>query len=238
MVLESKQPLYSQLENYTMAAPNHAQSNNVEVAIKLLESTRKIPSSNPAYLQLLMLTVSTLHLAIGEVSSYPSFHNTFEYSGEPSGNPEQEDDGENEGEDGENEGEDGENEGEDGEDVEGTAEDTAEDTRQLVGRPRKKWYALVKRYQMHYDPIPDVPQFKVRPYIMTRLTQMLNGTVNVYEVESVWFNHQADGWNVVFTFEKSPLKYAFPIKKPSIDKQKWMKIGYLHIKESFQRLRD
>jgi hypothetical protein len=228
-----------------MAAPNHAQSNNVEVAIKLLESTRKIPSSNPAYLQLLMLTVSTLHLAIGEVSSYPSFHNTFEYSGEPSGNPEQEDDGENEGEDGENEGEDGENEGEDGEnegedgeDVEGTAEDTAEDTRQLVGRPRKKWYALVKRYQMHYDPIPDVPQFKVRPYIMTRLTQMLNGTVNVYEVESVWFNHQADGWNVVFTFEKSPLKYAFPIKKPSIDKQKWMKIGYLHIKESFQRLRD
>jgi hypothetical protein len=221
-----------------MAAPNHAQSNNVEVAIKLLESTRKIPSSNPAYLQLLMLTVSTLHLAIGEVSSYPSFHNTFEYSGEPSGNPEQEDDGENEGEDGENEGEDGENEGEDGEDVEGTAEDTAEGTRQLVGPPRKKWYALVKKHQMHYHPIPDVPPSEVRPYIMTRLTQMLNGTVNVYEVERVWFNHQADGWNVVFTFEKSPLKYAYPIDKPSIDQQKWMKIGYLHIKESFQHPRD
>jgi hypothetical protein len=201
-----------------MAAPNHAQSNNVEVAIKLLESTRKIPSSNHAYLQLLMLTVSTLHLAIGEVSSYPSFHNTFEYSGEPSGNPEQEDDEENEGEDGEVTGED-------------TGEDTVEDTRQPVGC-RRKWYTLLKTKQERCDNIPHVPQSKVLPHIMTRLTQMLNGTVDVYEVERVWFNHQADGWNVVFTFEKSPLNHAYPIRF----KEGWMKVGHLHIKESFPSL--
>jgi hypothetical protein len=213
-----------------MAAPNHAQSNNVEVAIKLLESTRKIPSSNHAYLQLLMLTVSTLHLAIGEVSSYPSFHNTFEYSGEPSGNPEQEDDEENEGEDGEDTVEDtGEDTVEDT--VEDTGEDTVEDTRQLVDCPTN-WYALLPREHPYCAAIPPVHQSEVRPHIMTRLTQMLNGTVNVYEVERVWFNHQADGWNVVFTFEKSPFKHAYPLRGPK-GKKGWMKVGHLHIKKSF-----
>jgi hypothetical protein len=217
-------------KSYKMATPNASKPiDNLAVVQDLVSVARRTPPSSYARQQVLLLILSTVQ-GVLHLESLPSFS--------PSSNPEVQDDGENEGEDGENEGKDGENEGEDGEDVEGTAEGTAEDTRQLVDRPKKEWYALVKKHQKGYEPIPDVAQFEVRPYIMARLTQMLNGTVDVYEVERVWFNHQADGWNVVFTFEKSPLKYAYPIDKPSIDQKKWMKIGYLHIKESFQHPRD
>ena len=219
-----------------MATPNAYQPMNGDLALArdLLSVALNTPPSN-ARQQLLLLILSTVQTVIHiESSPHPSFYNAFESSGGPSGNPEVQDDGENEGEDGENEGEDGENEGEDVEDTaEGTAEGTAEDTRQLVGRP-KEWYALLPEEHPYCDAIPRVHQSEVRPYIMTRLTQMLNGTVDVYEVERVWFNHQADGWNVVFTFQRSPLNHAYPIRF----KEGWMKVGHLHIKESIPHKRD
>ena len=213
-----------------MATPNASEPiDNLAVAQELLALARKTDQTSYTYQQLLLLILSTVQAAVVESSPHPSFYNAFESSGGPSGNPEVQDDGENEGEDGENEGEDGENEGEDGEDV----EDTGEDTHQPVGRPRK-WYALLPRKHPYCDAIPCVHQSEVRLHIMTRLIQMLNGTVNVYEIEHVWFNHQADGWNVVFTFERSPLNHALPLDW----KKGWMKVGHLHIRESFQRLRD
>jgi hypothetical protein len=214
-----------------MATPNAPTHEDLDVAFELMVLARKTPRTSYAYQQLLLLILSTVQAAVVESSPHPSFYNAFESSGGPSVNPEVQDDGENEGEDGENEGEDGENEGEDGEDVEDTGEDTIEDTRQPVGCPRK-WYALLPREHPYCDAIPRVHQSEVRPHIMTRLNQMLNGTVDVYEVERVWFNHQADGWNVVFTFQRSPLNHAYPIRF----KEGWMKVGHLHIKESFPSL--
>jgi len=210
-----------------MATPNASQPMNGELALveDLLRVARKTPPSY-ARQQVLLLILSTVQGVLQlESSPHPSFYNAFESSGGPSGNPEVQDDEENEGEDGE----DVEDTGEDT--VEDTGEDTVEDTRQPVGC-RRKWYTLVKTKQERCDNIPHVPQSEVLPHIMTRLNQMLNGTVDVYEVERVWFNHQADGWNVVFTFQRSPLNHAYPIRF----KEGWMKVGHLHIKESFPSL--
>jgi hypothetical protein len=200
-----------------MATPNAPIHKDLDVAFELMVLARKTDQTSYAYQQLLLLILSTVQAAVVESSPHPSFYNAFESSGGPSVNPEVQDDGENE--------------GEDGEDVEDTGEDTVEDTRQPVGC-RRKWYTLVKTKQERCDNIPHVPQSEVLPHIMTRLNQMLNGTVDVYEVERVWFNHQADGWNVVFTFQRSPLNHAYPIRF----KEGWMKVGHLHIKESFPSL--
>jgi hypothetical protein len=200
-----------------MATPNAPIHKDLDVAFELMVLARKTDQTSYAYKQLLLLILSTVQAAVVESSPHPSFYNAFESSGGPSANPEDEDDGENEGEDG-----DGEDTGEE------MGEDTGEDTRQLVGCPRK-WYTLLKTEQPHCDDIPHVRESEVLPHIKTRLTQMLNGTVDVYEVERVWFNHQADGWNVVFTFQRSPLNHAYPIRF----KEGWMKVGHLHIKESF-----
>lgn len=210
-----------------MATPNASQPiDDLAVVQELLVLARKTDRTSYARQQVLLLILSTVQAVLQlESSPHPSFYNAFESSGGPSGNPEVQDDGENEGEDGE----DVEDTGEDT--VEDTGEDTVEDTRQPVGCQRK-WYTLVKTKQERYDNIPPVPQSEVLPHIMTRLNQMLNGTVDVYEVERVWFNHQADGWNVVFTFERSPLKHAFPLDW----KKGWMRVGHLHIKESFPSL--
>jgi hypothetical protein len=218
-----------------MATPNASQPMNGDLALveDLLVLARKTPLSY-ARQQMLLLILSTLQAVVQlESSPHPSFYNAFESSGGPSGNPEVQDDGENEGEDGEDVEDTGEDTVEDtGEDtVEDTGEDTVEDTRQPVVC-RRKWYTLLPREHPYCDAIPRVHQSEVRPHIMTRLTQMLNGTVNVYEVERVWFNHQADGWNVVFTFQRSPLNHAYPIRF----KEGWMKVGHLHIKESFPSL--
>jgi hypothetical protein len=204
-----------------MDTPNASQSiDDLAVVQQLLGVARKTPPSY-ARQQVLLLIISTVQAVVQlESSPHPSFYNAFESSGGPSGNPEVQDDGENEGED-----------GEDVEDTEeDTEEDTGEDTRQLVGRPRKKkWYTLLPTKHPHCKDIPHVRESEVVPHINTRLTQMLNGTVNVYEVERVWFNHASDGWNVVFTFQRSPLNHAYPIRF----KEGWMKVGHLHIKESF-----
>jgi len=202
-----------------MATPNVPQPINedLDVAHELIVLARKTPRTSYAYQQLLLLILSTVQAAVAETSPYPSVHNAYAYRDMPS--PVQED-GEDNGEDN------GEDTGEDtGED---NGEDTGEDnTRQLVGIPRK-WYAFLKTKQEHCADIPHVRQDDVRPYIMSRLTQMLNGTVDVYEVERVWFNHRDDGWNVVFTFVQSPLRHARPIRF----KEGWLKVGHLHIKES------
>ena len=206
--------LYYLLENYTMATPNAPQPINedLDVAHDLIVLARKTPRTSYAYQQLLLLILSTVQAAVAETSPYPSVHNAYVYRDMPSHVQE---DGEDGGEDG----------GEEGGD---TGEDTGEDnTRQVVGNPRK-WYAFLKTKQEHCDDIPHVRQDDVRPYIMTRLTQMLNGTVDVYEVERVWFNHRDDGWNVVLTFVQSPLRHARPIRF----KEGWLKVGHLHITES------
>ena len=210
-----------------MAAPNESQpiNNDLDVVQELLVLARKTPPSY-ARQQVLQLILSTVQAVVQlESSPHPSFYSAFESSGGPSDNPEVQDDGENEGED-------GENEGEDGEDVEDKEEDTGEDTRELVGIPRY-WYSFLPTKPKHpdCDAIPHVRESDVRPHIMARLSQMLNGKVNVYKVERVWFNHGSDGWNVVFTFERSPLNHAYPIRF----KEGWMKVGHLHIKESFPR---
>ena len=198
-----------------MATPNVPQPINedLDVAHELIVLARKTPRTSYAYQQLLLLILSTVQAAAAETSPYPSVHNAYAYRDMPS--PVNEDDGEDEEEDGEDDGED-------------TGEDTGEDnTRQLVGIPRK-WYAFLKTKQEHCDDIPPVRQTDVLPYIMTRLTQMLNGTVDVYEVERVWFNHRDNGWNVVITFVQSPLPHARHIRF----KEGWLKVGHLHIKES------
>ena len=206
--------LYYLLENYTMATPNAPQSTNVEVAHDLIVLARKTPRTSYAYQQLLLLILSTVQAAVAETSPYPSVHNAYAYRDMPS--PVQED-GEDNGEDN------GEDTGED------TGEVTGEDnTRQVVGNPRK-WYAFLKTKQDHCADIPHVRQEHVRPYIMTRLTQMLNGTVDVYEVERVWFCHVKNGWHVVFTCRTSPLRHARSIPF----KEGWLKVGHLHIKEAY-----
>jgi hypothetical protein len=197
-----------------MATPNVPIHEELDVAFELMVLARKTPRTSYAYQQLLLLILSTVQAAVVESSPHPSFYNAFECSGGPSGNPEVQDDGENE--------------GEDGEDVEDTEEDTGEDTSQLVGIPRN-WYSFLPTKHPHCNAIPYVRESEVLPHIMTRLAQMLNGKVNVYKVERVWFNHGSDGWNVVFTFERSPLNHAYPIRF----KEGWMKVGHLHIKESF-----
>jgi hypothetical protein len=194
-----------------MATPNASTNGDLDVAFELMVLARKTPQTSYAYKQLLLLILSTVQAAVVESSPHPSFYNAFESSGGPSGNPEDEDDGENEGEEGED-----------------TGEDTREDTPQLVGRPRY-WYTFLPTMHPYCDAIPHVRGSDVLPHIMTRLIQMLNGTVNVYKVERVSFNHGSDGWNVVFTFERSPLNHAYPIHW----KEGWMKVGHLHIKESF-----
>jgi len=202
-----------------MSTPNASQpiNDDLDVVQELLVLARKTPPSY-ARQQVLQLILSTVQAVVQlESSPHPSFYSAFESSGGPSGNPEVQDDGENEGEDVEDTEED-------------TVEDTVEDTRQLVGCPRK-WYAFLPTTHPHSDAIPHVRESEVLPYIMTRLTQMLNGTVNVYEVERFWFNHGSNGWNVVFTFQRSPLNHAYPIRF----KEGWMKVGHLHIKESFPR---
>jgi hypothetical protein len=200
-----------------MATPNASTNGDLDVAFELMVLARKTPQTSYAYKQLLLLILSTVQAAVVESSPHPSFYNAFESSGGPSANPEVQDDGENE--------------GEDGEDVEDTEEDTGEDTHQPVGRPRD-WYTFLPTMHPYCDAIPHVRGSDVIPYIMTRLAQMLNGKVNVYKVERVWFNHGSDGWNVVFTFERSPLNHAYPIRF----KEGWMKVGHLHIKESFPSL--
>ena len=195
-----------------MATPNASESiNDLGVVQELLVLARKTPPSY-ARQQVLQLILQL------ESSPHHSFYSAFESSGGPSGNPEVQDDGENE--------------GEDGEDVEDKGEDTGEDTRELVGIPMY-WYSFLPTKPKHpdCDAIPYVRESDVLPHIMARLSQMLNGKVNVYKVERVWFNHGSDGWNVVFTFERSPLNHAYPIRF----KEGWMKVGHLHIKESFPR---
>jgi hypothetical protein len=193
-----------------MATPNASANKNLDVAFELMVLALKTPQTSYAYKQLLLLILSTVQAAVVESSPHPSFYNAFESSGGPSDNPEVQDDGENEGEDGED-----------------TGEDTREDTHQLVGCPRY-WYSFLPTMHPYCDAIPHVRGSDVIPYIMIRLSQMLNGKVNVYKVERVWFNHGSDGWNVVFTFERSPLNHAYPIRF----KEGWMKVGHLHIKES------
>ena len=204
-----------------MATPNVPQPINedLDVAHELIVLARKTPRTSYAYQQLLLLILSTVQAAVAETSPYPSVHNAYAYRDMPS--PVNEDDGEDEEEDGE---EDGEDTGED------TREVTGDDnTRQLVGIPRKWWYAFLKTKQEHCDDIPHVRQIDVLPYIMTRLTQMLNGTVDVYEVERVWFCHVKNGWNVVFTCGTSPLRHARSIPF----KEGWLKVGHLHMKEAY-----
>jgi hypothetical protein len=206
------------VEKLQMTTPNDSQPiyDDLAVVQELLGVARKTPPSY-ARQQVLLLILSTVQAVVQlESSPHPSFYNAFESSGGPSGNPEVQDDGENE--------------GEDGEDVEEKEEDTGEDTSELVGIPRN-WYSYLPTNHPHCDAIPHVHKTNVGPFIKTRLAQMLNGTVNVYEIERVWFNHASDGWNVVFTFERSPLNHAYPIRF----KEGWMKVGHLHIKESFPR---
>jgi hypothetical protein len=206
-----------------MATPNASQPiDDLAVVQELLVLARKTDRTSYAYKQLLLLILSTVQAAVVESSPHPSFYNAFESSGGPSVNPEVQDDGENEGEDGEDVEDTGEDTRED------TGEDTREDTHQPVGRPRN-WYTFLPTMHPYCDKIPHMREPEVLPHIMTRLTQMLNGTVNVYKVERVSFNHGSDGWNVVFTFERSPLNHAYPIHW----KEGWMKVGHLHIKESF-----